>query len=481
MYNHDLTGVILAAGRGMRAYPATKYKSKSLLELDGKPLIQRNIEIMRDQLDIREIIIVVGHYGEQIIDFLQDIDLGVKFIFVEQKELKGIGHAILTAEDYIKTKMFVVMLADEAYIGSNHKEVLRVVDKNIDAVLLFKDESNKSKISNNYTGNIQNGRVISLIEKPVDPSSDVMGVGTYFLSNKVFKYIKKTSSSSLRGEVEITDVLSNMAKEENILAHTLTGGYVNVNDIDSLNFANYLFRNDNFKNYNISIVIPAYNEEQTITQVIHDFQSCENIDEILVVDNNSLDRTNELAIAAGARVVVETSQGYGNALRKGIEEAIGDIIILTEADGTFSSKDIGKLLEYVKDCDMVIGTRTTRQMIEQGANMPPLVRWVNVIYGKIVEVLWWSQEPRFTDIGCTYRAMWKTSYNKISPLLKSSGPEFSVDLMICFLLNKSRVIEIPVSYIKRVSGDSKHSGGYVPLAKTAIKMMLLIIKRRLIL
>ena len=86
-----------------------------------------------------------------------------------------------------------------------------------------------------------------------------------------------------------------------------------------------------------------------------------------------------------------------------MDAATGDILVLVEADGTFRAKDLGKLLEFLKDADMVIGTRTTRQMIEQGANMDGLLRWGNVVVGKLVEALWWRMEPRFTDVGCTYR------------------------------------------------------------------------------
>ena len=73
---------------------------------------------------------------------------------------------------------------------------------------------------------------------------------------------------------------------------------------------------------------------------------------------------------------------------------------------------------------MVIGTRTTRQMIEQGANMEGPLRWGNVLAGKLVELLWWGQEPRFTDLGCSYRAIWKDAYLKIRDRLQGIGPEF---------------------------------------------------------
>ena len=66
----DIIGVILAAGKGVRAYPATRFIPKALLDIGGKSLIERNIEIMRDQLGIRKILIVIGHLGNQIIHYL---------------------------------------------------------------------------------------------------------------------------------------------------------------------------------------------------------------------------------------------------------------------------------------------------------------------------------------------------------------------------------------------------------------------------
>jgi len=178
-------------------------------------------------------------------------------------------------------------------------------------------------------------------------------------------------------------------------------------------------------------------------------------------------------------VVIEREQGYGCALRRGMDEASGDILVLTEADGSFRSKDIPKFLEYLKDSDMVIGTRTTRDMIEQGANMYPLLRWGNVFFAKFVELLWWSRQPRFTDVGCTYRALWKSNYLKIRPLLRARGPEFSPEMMISTLASKKRIIEIPVSYYRRIGGESKHSKTVLGVAKTALSMLRLTLKYRL--
>ena len=135
-------------------------------------------------------------------------------------------------------------------------------------------------------------------------------------------------------------------------------------------------------------------------------------------------------------------------------------------------------IEYLKDCDMAIGTRTTRQMIEQGANMDAITRWANIFFGKFIELLWWGQEPRFTDVGCTYRALWKSSYRDIEPYLNASGPEFSTEMMVAMLIARKRIIEIPVSYYKRIGGTSTHSINYYAKMKTALRMLRTCLKRR---
>ena len=135
-------------------------------------------------------------------------------------------------------------------------------------------------------------------------------------------------------------------------------------------------------------------------------------------------------------------------------------------------------MEYLKDCDMVIGTRTTRELIEQGANMTGLLRLGNIAVGKLVELLWWSREPRFTDVGCTYRALWKEAWQKIRDQVTGVGPEFSPEMMIEILRSRQRVIEIPVSYHLRISGESKHSKGLLGNARTATRMLRLIFAKR---
>lgn len=229
----------------------------------------------------------------------------------------------------------------------------------------------------------------------------------------------------------------------------------------------------------VSLVIPAYNEEETIRAVVEEFRANPLIDEIVVVDNNCKDATAERARAVGARVVTESRPGYGAAMRAGMDAAHGDILVLTEADGSFRARDVDKLVAYLEDADMVMGTRTTRQMVEQGANMRSMLRWGNVFMAKFLELLWYvPHEPRFTDVGCSFRALYARAWREIRVHTEQDGPAFSPEMMCGALLAKLRVIEVPVTYSPRAGGDSKHSDTFARQAKTAWAMFKAICRKR---
>lgn len=235
-----------------------------------------------------------------------------------------------------------------------------------------------------------------------------------------------------------------------------------------------------FHEKKVSLIIPAFNEEKTIGVVLEDFRSSPYIDEIIVVDNRCTDSTAAIAKQHGAKVVQEEKPGYGCALRCGMDHAEGEILVLTEADGSFRSTDLIKLLVYLGDAGMVVGTRTTKQMVEQGANMRWLLRWGNAFVAKVLEALWWfSHEPRFTDMGCTYRALWADSYRKMRPNLRERGPSFSPEMMAEALRCNLRVIEIPVNYYRRKGGESKHSESLSKVLKTGFGMLMTVLHKRM--
>jgi len=469
--------VIAAGGRGTRLHPRSAHMPKVLIEVGGKPLLFRQIELARDQLGIRRILLVVGHLAQQVRAACGDGSaFGVEISYVDNADVDaGLG-SLLTAIEPLVHERFALLLGDELYLESGHAGLADVPDAFAVCGLLPCEDA--EPIRRNYGVVLDGERIRTLVEKPTEPPSPWLGCGTWILGPEIFRWTRDTPRSPRTGRLELLDVLDRAAQAgEPVLPFRLSGSYVNVNTIEDLNQASFLCRSLRFDEHRTSVIIPAWNEEAAIGRVVRDFLP--HVDEVIVMENLSSDRTAEIARAAGAVVHSRAYRGYGDALRQGMAAATGDILVLVEADATFRARDLGKLLEYLKDADMVIGTRTTRQLIEQGANMDGLLRWGNVVVGKLIEVLWWNQEPRFTDVGCTYRAIWRDAWNKIRDHVGREDAAFSPEMMIEILRVEGRVIEIPVSYHERLGGASKHSSSRWHSMRTGLKMLRLILEKRL--
>jgi dTDP-glucose pyrophosphorylase len=470
-------GVIAAGGRGTRIHPRSMRTPKVLLEAGGKPLLHRQIELLRDALGIARVLIVTGHLDDQVRASCGDgASFGIEIHYAHNPDVeRGLATALLAIEPLVDER-FVLILGDELYLETNHAGLVDSPEALAVCALLPSDDP--EVIRKNYGVVLDGERITSLVEKPETPPSPWAGCGTWVLDPAVFAHAHATAPSARTGRLELVDVLDRAARSgEVVLPFPLEGHYLNVNTVEDLNQANFLCRSLHFAAHKTSLVVPAYNEAASIGYVIRDFAP--HVDEIVVMDNCSPDGTGEIARALGAVVHSRRLRGYGDALRQGIEAASGDILVLVEADATFRARDLGKLLEYLKDADMVVGTRTTRQLIEQGANMDGLLRWGNVAVGKLIEVLWWSLEPRFTDVGCTYRAIWRDAWLKIRGYITRDDAAFSPEMMIEILRSEGRVVEIPVSYHRRRGGASKHSASRWHSARTGLRMLRLIAEKRL--
>ena len=225
----------------------------------------------------------------------------------------------------------------------------------------------------------------------------------------------------------------------------------------------------------VSVVLPAYNEELHIRRAVDDFLLPGVVDEVIVVNNNSRDRTAEEAAMTQARVVNEPAQGYGHALRRGLREATGDLVILAEPDGTFVGRDVLKLLAYSDDFDMVCGTRTTRELIWAQANMGWFLRVGNWAVAKLIQIL--HAGPSLTDCGCTLRLIRRPALEQISDRLTVGGSHFLPEMVILALKDGLRVIEVPVNYRGRV-GESKITGTFKGALITGSRMIALVLRYR---
>lgn len=450
-------GVIAAAGKGTRAYPRTSYVPKPLFPFDGESLLEKNVHIQLKVLKVSVLFIIVGHLKEQV---LVEVDrIRAKYPKADIRTAEWTGKGLASDVAALRGQMdgdFALILGDEFYRGTNHHALLDLwkKEKSASALIAVLKSEMLSEIRKNYSVQLNGTRVVELVEKPDLPPNEILGLGSYVFSPEYFHHFDQTPESPRSGVVELTDVIHRMSEEGRVHACMLRGHYYNINSLADYYAATCRIRSEKFHKFRTSLIVPSYNNERTLSDVLEDFKG--RVDEIIVADMGSTDRTLEIARKAKARVL-ESAVNYGSPhsgsmIYHAMHEAKGDILLLATADGNFRASDLPKLLEYLKDCDLVVGTRTTRQLMEQGTNLSAFYRWINVLLGKVVEILWWELEPRFTDVGCIYRAIWKDSFLKISENLRARDRTYLSEMMIEILRYHMRCIEIPVSLFRRYGG-----------------------------
>ncbi|HEY7456955.1 MAG TPA: glycosyltransferase family 2 protein [Solirubrobacterales bacterium] len=220
----------------------------------------------------------------------------------------------------------------------------------------------------------------------------------------------------------------------------------------------------------------TYAERDSIREVIEGFLEIDAVDEVLVVNNNAEDGTSEEVEKTDARQVFEPRQGYGHAIRRGLREAEGDLIALVEPDGTFVPADLLKLLAYSDECDMVLGTRTTRELIWAGSNMDFFLKWGNWAVAKLVEIIF--NTSHLSDVGCTYRLLDRQLADYVVENMRIGGSHAGPEIMLLTIVSGARFVEIPVNYLPRV-GQSSVTGSRLVAFGLGLRMIGLILRFRM--
>lgn len=231
-----------------------------------------------------------------------------------------------------------------------------------------------------------------------------------------------------------------------------------------------------YRGKKITVIFPTYNEKDSIRESIRDYFSTGLVDEVIVVNNNAAAGTSEEVAGTGAREIFETKQGYGSALMCGIDTCDADLIILSEPDGTFCGHDVAKLLAYSDDVPVVMGTRTSRQFIWNGANMGLFLRWGNWAVAKMTELLF--NTSLLTDMGCTHRLMSRDAIRLIRPHLTIRGSHFGPQILMEVLAHGIPFVEIPMNYRPRV-GESSVTGSFWKAWRLGWRMIFLVWQYRL--
>jgi len=234
-------------------------------------------------------------------------------------------------------------------------------------------------------------------------------------------------------------------------------------------------RYDAVANHGLVVALTAYDDEASIADAVADFRGHPAVREVIVVDNNSRDRTMDRAAEAGATAVAEPRQGYGSCVYRCFQEALArdsELIALCEGDRTFRAYDLAKFLAYVPHADIVNGTRTVECLRARYTQLSTFMYYGNLFVGKLLEAKHLGRST-ITDVGTTYKVCRRDALARIMPHLDPRvNLEFNAHFLDIALQQGCEVVECPITFHPRV-GMSK--GGNVNnsrAVRVGLRMML---------
>ena len=217
----------------------------------------------------------------------------------------------------------------------------------------------------------------------------------------------------------------------------------------------------------IAVLIPCYNESQTIAKVISDYRTALPEADLYVYDNNSTDGTDEIARNCGDRVIVcyEYRQGKGNVIRSMFRDIDADCYLIIDGDDTYPAESAREMCELVlqKKADMVIGDRLFSTYFEE--NKRPFHNFGNVIVRYFINLLWHPKDY-ISDVMTGYRAFSPT-FVKSFPTI-SKGFEIETEMTIHALDKNLLIRSVPVQYRDRPVGSESKLNTYVDGARVLL-------------
>jgi len=215
-----MKGIILHGGHGTRLRPLTHTGPKQLLPIANKPMSEYCVDAIRD-CGISEIAIIIGGIGSnKVKEYYGDgSKFNVKITYIEQDEPKGIAHAINLCQEFIGDEKFLVFLGDNIIQKPIADFVENFNKSDYDATVLLCEVDNPSRFG---IADVENEKIVKITEKPKKPTSNLAVTGIYLLTPLIFEVIDNLKPS-WRNELEITDALDNLLKQnDNIGYETIT-------------------------------------------------------------------------------------------------------------------------------------------------------------------------------------------------------------------------------------------------------------------
>lgn len=233
----DLKGVVLAGGTGSRLFPLTKVTNKHLLPVGRKPMIQYPIEQLTGA-GICEIMIVTGreHMGDVVNLLGSGSEYGCEFTYRVQDRAGGIAEALGLARSFVGNGRMVVILGDNIFEKPLATSIKRFVDQKDGARVLLKEVDDPTRFG---VAEVSGDRIVSIVEKPSQPKSNLAVVGAYMYDRAAFEFIDRLSPSA-RGELEITDVNNHYVESGSMRFDTVEGWWSDAGTFESLAHAGEL-------------------------------------------------------------------------------------------------------------------------------------------------------------------------------------------------------------------------------------------------
>jgi glucose-1-phosphate thymidylyltransferase len=215
-----MKGIILHGGHGTRLRPLTHTGPKQLLPIANKPMSQYCIEAIHEA-GITDIAIIIGGLGSNKVKeyYGNGENFGVNLTYIEQDHPRGIAHAIRLCKEFVNNEKFLVFLGDNIIQKSITDFVEDFNKSDYDAMVLLCEVDNPSRFG---IADVENEKIVKITEKPKKPTSNLAVTGIYLLTPLIFKVIDNLKPS-WRNELEITDALDNLLKQnDNIGYGTIT-------------------------------------------------------------------------------------------------------------------------------------------------------------------------------------------------------------------------------------------------------------------
>lgn len=235
-----MKALVLAGGRGNRLNELSAEQNKCMIRVHGRHLIEHNLDCAID-VDVDEIVLVVGYKAETIINFLGNNYRGKRVKYVIQSEQKGLVHAIECAQNAIDGADFFLMLGDEVLLNPKHLDMISKFrnGNNVFGICGIVKAEDPNQIKKTYTLIQGPGNdIYRLIEKPRKPLNEFQGTGHCVFRNQIYDYIKYTPIHHERNEKELPDMIQCAIDDAmTIKSFLICDKYTNVNTHEDIKLA----------------------------------------------------------------------------------------------------------------------------------------------------------------------------------------------------------------------------------------------------